>query len=174
MDWNHQKNSTFLNTSNDSSIFNTVCREKKQNLLYHNCPRRRKRRRAVSQFSLPFTLEGLFGPADAGAFGEAPTDFQMDADEDKEKEAMQKDGLVQHQHPFFEERKEMTSDDLAPQIPCKRQHKRQRKSKDVSPYAAPPDEHVLKQMAKSNTLNRRASKRLNGSGMEVLWTLTSI
>jgi nuclear GTP-binding protein len=51
----------------------------------------------VSQFSQPFTLEGLFGAADAGAFGETPADVQMGADEDKDpfyttQEAMEEDG----------------------------------------------------------------------------------
>src|SRR6266576_2075415 len=75
----------------------------------------------------------------------------------------------------------MISDDLAPHIPRKRSHspspstvatvdqsldpshapqaKRQRRSKDVPSYDAPPDQHVLQQMARSNPLNRRALKK---------------
>ena len=40
-----------------------------------------------------------------------------------------------------------------------RQPKRQRKSKDVPAYDAPLDEHVLRQMGKSNPLSRRVLKR---------------
>lgn len=40
-----------------------------------------------------------------------------------------------------------------------RQPKRQRKSKDVPAYDALPEAHVLKQMGKSNPLNRRVLKR---------------
>jgi len=40
-----------------------------------------------------------------------------------------------------------------------RQPKRQRKSKDVPAYDAPLDEHVLRQMGKSNPLSRRMLKR---------------
>ncbi len=38
----------------------------------------------VSQFSKPFQLEGLFGAADAGAFGHENEETPMDADNDGE------------------------------------------------------------------------------------------
>ena len=76
----------------------------------------------------------------------------------------------------------MISDDLAHHIPRKRsrspstvatdgsltqnpdpssvrQAKRQRRSKDIPSYDAPPDHNVLQQMARSNPLNRRSLKR---------------
>jgi len=40
-----------------------------------------------------------------------------------------------------------------------RQPKRQRKSKEVPSYEAPPDQHVLDRMGKSNPLGRKALKR---------------
>ena len=84
----------------------------------------------MSGFSQPFTLEGLFGAADAGAFEER-VDVQMNADEgeDDNQEPMQEDGSVIT--TFFislfmltsiclNNRIEMISDDLAPHIPRKR------------------------------------------------------
>ncbi|KAF8876800.1 hypothetical protein CPB84DRAFT_382967 [Gymnopilus junonius] len=138
----------------------------------------------LSQFSKPFELEGLFGAADAGAFsGRTNDDVPMAADEDGDvfwdapeiPEAMDED-LVP-----------MESDDLRHIIPRKRsrspseasvipvgpnsmatdgdlsrytrQPKRQRKSKNVPAYDAPPDQHVLDQMGRSNPLNRRSLKK---------------
>ena len=53
----------------------------------------------LNTFSKPFTLEGLFGAADAGAFGGTSGDVPMTADEDGdifwdavEGEAMEEDG----------------------------------------------------------------------------------
>ncbi|KAM6499506.1 P-loop containing nucleoside triphosphate hydrolase protein [Amanita muscaria] len=174
MDWNHQKIPYFSTppTTHPSSIPSVVKTSKTSDTIVAPGAENVGQAQIVSQFSQPFTLEGLFGAADAGAFGRTPADVQMEADEDKDpfyttQEAMQEDG------------KEMISDDLAPHIPRKRsrspatdvqsnqtmdygyvrQPKRQRKSKDVPSYEAPPDEHVLKQMAKSNPLNRRALKK---------------
>lgn len=55
----------------------------------------------LSSFSKPFELEGFFGAADAGAFGAATGDVQMDADEEGdvffdavEGDAMDEDGCV--------------------------------------------------------------------------------
>ena len=50
----------------------------------------------LSEFSKPFTLEGLFGAADAGAFGERTADVQMnvDEDDDEDQEPMQEDGFA--------------------------------------------------------------------------------
>ena len=49
----------------------------------------------MSGFSQPFTLDGLFGAADAGAFDER-VDVQMNADEGEgnNEEPMQEDGSV--------------------------------------------------------------------------------
>ncbi|KIJ94798.1 hypothetical protein K443DRAFT_683483 [Laccaria amethystina LaAM-08-1] len=135
----------------------------------------------LNTFSKPFTLEGLFGAADAGAFGGASGDVPMIADEDGdifwdavEGEAMEEDG------------NQMESDDLRPRIPLKRsrspsiapanemqtgpsntppendrvrQPKRQRKNKDIPEYDARPDDDVLKRMDRSNPLSRKTLKR---------------
>ncbi|KAH9896090.1 P-loop containing nucleoside triphosphate hydrolase protein [Cubamyces lactineus] len=133
----------------------------------------------VSEFAKPFTLDGLFGAADAGAFGgDAPADAEMaiEADGEDAVESMDEDG------------KQMESDDLAPHIPRKRSRspspsmstitattrasatvsdvdarppapKRLRKSHDVPDYHAPVDEHARRAMASSNPLSRRVLKR---------------
>ncbi|TFK91735.1 P-loop containing nucleoside triphosphate hydrolase protein [Polyporus arcularius HHB13444] len=130
----------------------------------------------VTEFSQPFTLDGLFGAADAGAFGGGGGDTEMaEADEEAAAESMDEDG------------KQMESDDLAPHIPRKRSRspsvlsvsldassrvsvtvndnarppapKRLRRSHDVPDYHAPMDEHVRKAMAGANPLNRRVLKR---------------
>lgn len=138
----------------------------------------------LNTFSKPFELEGLFGAADAGAFGNGADDVAM-ADEDGDVfwdavEAMDEDGI------------QMNTDDsntsFAPRGSRKRarspspaatnntdpenarmmstatpshvrQPKRQRKSKDIPAYDALPEAHVLKGMGKSNPLNRRVLKR---------------
>ncbi|PPQ72806.1 hypothetical protein CVT26_003326 [Gymnopilus dilepis] len=137
----------------------------------------------VTEFSKPFELEGLFGAADAGAFGGRTNDDVPMADED---------GDIFWDAPEIpdamdEDLAPMESDDLRPVVPRKRSHspselsvapagpndmvadsdlsrymrqpKRQRKSKDIPDYNAPPDQHVLEQMGKSNPLNRRSLKK---------------
>lgn len=52
----------------------------------------------------------------------------------------------------------MTSVDSPPPTHT-RQPKRQRKSKEVPAYDAPPDAHVLKRMERSNPLSRRVLKK---------------
>ncbi len=47
----------------------------------------------VTEFSQPFTLDGLFGAADAGAFGGGGGDTEMaEADEEAAAESMDEDG----------------------------------------------------------------------------------
>ncbi|KAF9484542.1 hypothetical protein BDN70DRAFT_903568 [Pholiota conissans] len=141
----------------------------------------------LSQFSQPFTLDGLFGAADAGAFdGRQDDDAVMAADEDGDvfwdavegPDEMDEDGIP------------MESDDLKHVVPRKRsrtpsptpnelansnemqgtpgtvtpswqsrQPKRQRKNRDIPSYDAPPDSNVLSQMGKSNPLSRKALKK---------------
>ncbi|TFK38498.1 P-loop containing nucleoside triphosphate hydrolase protein [Crucibulum laeve] len=136
----------------------------------------------LNTFSKPFKLAGLFGAADAGAFGQSNGDVPMGADEDgdvfwdaQEGEAMDEDGM------------HMESDDLTPHIPLKRarspsvvptidpnqmnmgqaseraqyvrQPKRQRKSKDIPSYDAPPEDNVLRRMERSNPLSRKSLKK---------------
>ena len=156
----------------------------------------------VTEFSKPFELEGLFGAADAGAFGGRTNDDVPMADEDGDifwdapeiPDAMDEDLCVFSflyfpcsDTPACWIRAPMESDDLRPVVPRKRSHspselsvapagpndmvadgdlsrymrqpKRQRKSKDIPDYNAPPDQHVLEQMGKSNPLNRRSLKK---------------
>ncbi|KAF8623874.1 hypothetical protein AX17_007276 [Amanita inopinata Kibby_2008] len=182
MDWNHQKILYYstppaIHPSSIPSVIKTTA-----NAAPVVAPGAENVGQAqiVSQYSKPFALEGLFGVADAGAFGERSADVRM-ADEESDvfysaEEAMEEDG------------KQMISDYLAHRVPRKRSHsshspspapgaavpealgvpgdgtrerqaKRHRKSKDVPSYDERPDEHVLKQMARSNPLNRRALKR---------------
>ncbi|OBZ73354.1 Guanine nucleotide-binding protein-like 3 [Grifola frondosa] len=125
----------------------------------------------VSQFSQPFMLEGLFGVADAGAFGGGSTaDAVMD---EPEEDAMDEDEIP------------MESDDLTHRVPRKRSRssspspsvgaaqptpstsdqgarpptpKRLRRSRDVPDYNAPIEEHARRSMARSNPLSRRVLK----------------
>ncbi|KAL6310264.1 P-loop containing nucleoside triphosphate hydrolase protein [Sparassis latifolia] len=128
----------------------------------------------VSQFSKPFTLEGLFGAADAGAFGGTPGPEAMDLEQEEFVDEMDQDGV------------QMESDDLAPHIPRKRSRspspsaflgrdmtgassvidadatarapKRLRRSHDVPAYDAPIDGHARRSMARANPLSRRVLK----------------
>ncbi|RPD68714.1 P-loop containing nucleoside triphosphate hydrolase protein [Lentinus tigrinus ALCF2SS1-7] len=130
----------------------------------------------VTEFAKPFTLDGLFGAADAGAFADAE---MADAEDTEAAESMDEDG------------KQMESDDLAPRIPRKRSRspsesvaslstitdashapqaqvtdtarppapKRLRRSREVPDYHAPVDEHARRTMASANPLGRRVLKR---------------
>ncbi|TFK64433.1 P-loop containing nucleoside triphosphate hydrolase protein, partial [Pluteus cervinus] len=118
------------------------------------------------EFSKPFELEGLFGAADAGAFGGSSGDVPMISEEGNAEEG------------------EMIMDEPAPHLPLKRprspstvsaaptddmetmqhpimvrQSKRQRRSKGVPGYNDPLDEHITKQMERSNPLNRKVLKK---------------
>ncbi|KAL1938053.1 hypothetical protein VTO73DRAFT_12064 [Trametes versicolor] len=131
----------------------------------------------VAELAKPFELDGLFGAADAGAFGfEPPADAEMGDEETEDfPEEMDEDG------------KQMESDDLAPHIPRKRSRspsvasvasttrtsttapasegarppapKRLRRSHDVPAYDAPVEEHARRAMASANPLGRRVLKR---------------
>ncbi|KAJ3762033.1 hypothetical protein EV360DRAFT_79679 [Lentinula raphanica] len=169
----------------------------------------------LSSFSEPFRLEGLFGAADAGAFGEqidGSPDVNMDTeggnDEDEmaldanetlgqrnEYDGMQEGDELSRFHIGASYTRLMTSlscfrtisaSELAsrrtslgkrarspsPLISTgplqaqeesktyQRQSKRHRKSHLIPSYDAPPDEHVLQAMGKSNPMNRRLNKML--------------
>ncbi|KAH9840568.1 P-loop containing nucleoside triphosphate hydrolase protein [Rhodofomes roseus] len=121
----------------------------------------------VTEFAKPFTLDGLFGAADAGAFGGVPGPDAMELEPEEVVDVMDEDG------------KQMDEDDLAPAIPRKRsrspspastvasgvrdpgerQPKRLRKSHDVPTYDAPVEEHARRSMASANPLSRRVLKR---------------
>ncbi|KAF8063418.1 hypothetical protein FPV67DRAFT_1506451 [Lyophyllum atratum] len=142
----------------------------------------------LSTFSKPFELEGLFGAADAGAFGGSAGDVPMDADADVDEDgdvffdaiegdAMDEDGFMKTDDPMAtptNSRKRPRSPSIVPDtnnapmvdadaaaVPthAARQPKRQRKTRDVPAYDAPPDEHVLKRMDRSNPLSRRNLKK---------------
>ena len=124
----------------------------------------------VTEFAKPFTLAGLFGAADAGAFGgdPGPDAMELEPPEEEPVDEMDEDG------------KEMESDDLAPAIPRKRSRspsptstdashpqidpdqrrpKRMRRSHDIPSYDAPVEEHARRRMAGANPLSRRVLKR---------------
>ncbi|KJA18946.1 hypothetical protein HYPSUDRAFT_56903 [Hypholoma sublateritium FD-334 SS-4] len=143
----------------------------------------------LSEFSQPFTLDGLFGAADAGVFGNrANDDVPMGADEDGDifwdavegTEPMDEDGIAMESDDLVHvvPRKRSRSPSLVPPVPDisservampfnqadaltwqSRQPKRQRKNKDIPAYDAPPDRHILQQMGKSNPLSRKALKK---------------
>ncbi|KAF5375894.1 hypothetical protein D9615_008206 [Tricholomella constricta] len=135
----------------------------------------------LSTLSKPFELEGLFGAADAGAFGGGARDIPMDADVDEDGDvffdavegyAMEEDELnIRTDDDMTTPRsslKRPRSPDVVdtnnapmvgPEVPVQRQPKRQRKSKEVPAYDAPPDAHVLSKMDRSNPLSRRNLKK---------------
>ena len=126
----------------------------------------------VTEYAKPFELAGLFGAADAGAFG---GDVPMDGEGETEDMALDEDQAANDQ---------MVSEDLIPHLPVKRsrspsitpsiagnslfndneptymhrQPKRQRRNKDVPEYNAPLDGHVLESMERGNPLNRKRVK----------------
>ncbi|KAI0743336.1 hypothetical protein C8Q80DRAFT_1180367 [Daedaleopsis nitida] len=131
----------------------------------------------VSEFAKPFMLEGLFGAADAGAFG-ASGDAEM---------AEAEDGLAGGgEDEMDEDGHQMDADDLAPPTRKRprspsvasvvsitpsdftfatsetrqpRQPKRLRRSHAIPAYDAPPDAHARAAMAGANPLGRRVLKR---------------
>ncbi|KAG6833960.1 hypothetical protein H0H87_007971 [Tephrocybe sp. NHM501043] len=142
----------------------------------------------LNTFSKPFELAGLFGAADAGAFGggsedNMALDANVDEDGDMFFDAEEGDdtAMVDDVRPQMTVDTEMTptnsrkrprSPSIAPDmdnapmvgteaIPAHltRQPKRQRKTRDVPSYDAPPDEHVLRHMDRSNPLSRRNLKK---------------
>ncbi|KAJ3736305.1 hypothetical protein DFJ43DRAFT_605747 [Lentinula guzmanii] len=166
----------------------------------------------LSSLSEPFQLEGLFGVADAGAFGEEIGDVKMDIeggdegdemfwdanetpDNGHEDDGMQEGDELSDFNPdiqvyhiyltshFFRSmfpselvsrrtslgkhaRSPSPSITLGPsQAPehaeaYQRQPKRHRKSHAIPSYDAVPDAHVLREMGRSNPLNRRVNKML--------------
>ncbi|KAK0201211.1 P-loop containing nucleoside triphosphate hydrolase protein [Desarmillaria ectypa] len=127
----------------------------------------------VNTFSKPFELEGLFGAADAGAFGD---DVNMDQEGDSEEmfwDANESFDMQTDETPGSRRESLKRPRSPSPQPPTPnamqitdserdknvRQPKRQRKSKLVPSYDEPPDEHVLQRMGKSNPLNRRVLKQ---------------
>jgi len=133
----------------------------------------------LNAFSKPFELAGLFGAADAGAFGDGSGDIAVDADEDGdvfwdaiEGDPMDEDGKQELEPQIGQKRP--WSPSLAPTVDLSnapmisadalqpnhvRQPKRQRKMKEVPGYNALPDQHVLKQMERSNPLSRKVLKK---------------
>ncbi|KAJ3789123.1 hypothetical protein GGU10DRAFT_425823 [Lentinula aff. detonsa] len=145
----------------------------------------------LSSLSEPFQLEGLFGAADAGAFGEETGDVKMDIEGGDEGDEMfwdanetpgnghEDDGMQEGDESMFPSelgsrrtslgkhaRSPSPSISLGPsQAPehaeaYQRQPKRHRKSHAIPSYDAVPDAHVLREMGRSNPLNRRVNKML--------------
>ncbi|KAH0587814.1 hypothetical protein H2248_006573 [Termitomyces sp. 'cryptogamus'] len=137
----------------------------------------------VSSFSKPFELAGLFGTADAGAFSDSmPVDGLVDEDGDMFFDAeeggdtmMADDGQTINDTEMTlstSSRKRPRSPSVVPDtdnapmvgpetVPsyATRQPKRQRKTRDIPSYDAQPDEHVLRNMDRSNPLSRRNLKK---------------
>ncbi|KAI0746018.1 P-loop containing nucleoside triphosphate hydrolase protein [Earliella scabrosa] len=172
-DWNHQKIPYFSNPPeiHPSLIPSTVPGNSSQVAPGAETVGQAQ---IVSEFSKPFTLDGLFGAADAGAFGGEPGDAEMAEAEAEEGDG---DGV----ESMDEDGKQMESDDLAPRIPRKRSRspstasvsgpspfadgarppapKRLRRTHDVPDYHAPVEEHARRSMASANPLGRRVLKR---------------
>ncbi|KAF8197009.1 P-loop containing nucleoside triphosphate hydrolase protein [Pholiota molesta] len=127
----------------------------------------------LSEFSQPFTLDGLFGAADAGAFGGRDNDDAVMADEDGDVfwDAVEGPGEMD------EDGIPMESDDLKHVVPRKRSRSpslmpddtngtsnlrtylRYYHTLDIPSYDVAPDHHILAQMGKSNPLSRKALKK---------------
>ncbi|KAK1223667.1 nuclear GTP-binding protein nug1 [Marasmius sp. AFHP31] len=130
----------------------------------------------VTSFSKPFELAGLFGAADAKAFGGNGGDVEMDGNVDASdnemfwdanetldtvNDDMDEDSAMQGEDPSRRVSlgKRPHSPALTAEEPHQRQPKRQRKSKLIPSYDERPDEHVLKHMGRSNPLNRKNLKK---------------
>ncbi|KAJ8074976.1 nuclear GTP-binding protein nug1 [Marasmius tenuissimus] len=130
----------------------------------------------VTSFSKPFELAGLFGAADAKAFGGNGGDIEMDGNADASdnemfwdanetldtaNDDMDEDSAMQGEDPSrrISLGKRPHSPALTTEEPYQRQPKRQRKSKLIPSYDERPDEHVLKHMGRSNPLNRKNLKK---------------
>lgn len=129
----------------------------------------------LTEFAKPFELAGLFGAADAGAFGGG--DVAMDGDGDGEPEAMALDEDQAANDPMVAEDivhipvKRTRSPSVTPSVQgtstifnddeptyLQRQPKRQRRNKEIPEYDAPVEGHVLQTMERGNPLNRKRVK----------------
>ncbi|KAF5350010.1 hypothetical protein D9756_009114 [Leucocoprinus leucothites] len=187
-DWNHQKIPYFSEPPavHPSLIPSTITNSSSEAPSIAPGAENVGQAQIVSHFSKPFQLEGLFGVADAGAFGgEAP----MDADEDGDvffdaEEGPMEDDTTENRMDYDgssprnpRKRSRSPSEvDVAPPgsippstngIPMEsddrpeyiRQPKRRRKNKDIPDYNAPIDKNVLDRMERSNPLSRKNLKR---------------
>lgn len=126
----------------------------------------------LNSFSKPFVLDGLFGAADAGAFGgngdvimadEDGDGGPMDQDVSEDVESMKID--VDSTPGKSRKRKHPPAATPAPNsnggtdLDRPRESKRQRKAKDVPGYHDPPDQHALSRMERSNPLSRKNLKK---------------
>ncbi|KAH9946725.1 hypothetical protein B0H21DRAFT_742131 [Amylocystis lapponica] len=177
MDWNHQKIPYFSvpPTIHPSSVPSTVPGTGAQ--IVAPGAENVGQAQILNEFSKPFTLEGLFGVADAGAFGgnSGPDAMVLEPEDDGV------NGMDEDVTP-------MESDDLSPQNPRKRSRspsivssitpvaslsgptqamqessgrtpKRLRRSHDIPAYDAPVEEHARRTMSSTNPLGRRLLKR---------------
>ncbi|KAF9448422.1 P-loop containing nucleoside triphosphate hydrolase protein [Macrolepiota fuliginosa MF-IS2] len=176
-DWNHQKIPYFTEppSVHPSLIPSTVASASRDGPTIASGAENVGQAQIVSQFSKPFQLEGLFGTADAGAFGEAPMDADGDVffdalegpvEDNTTGSQMEYEGPPPH-NPRKRSRSPSEIGALPGDIPMEsddqpryvRQPKRRRKNKDIPDYHAPIDDHVLERMERSNPLNRKNLKR---------------
>ncbi|PCH34588.1 nucleoside triphosphate hydrolase protein [Wolfiporia cocos MD-104 SS10] len=126
----------------------------------------------VTEFSKPFSLQGLFGDADAGAFDTQPASDAMDIEPTGDLvECMEEhvDAVEIDESTSQVERKRWRSPSPSPfpesvpamseNVSAMRMPKRLRRSHIIPSYDAPVDEDALQTMANSNPLNRRSLKR---------------
>ncbi|XP_006456475.1 hypothetical protein AGABI2DRAFT_188406 [Agaricus bisporus var. bisporus H97] len=140
----------------------------------------------VTEFAKPFQLEGLFGAADVGAFGNENGEMPMDADDDGDVFFDAEEGPMDDDTKGIEmdcegqssrnprKRSRSPSEINAPINPSQitmqnddrpeysrytRQPKRLRRNKDVPEYDAPIDSHVVERMEKGNPLSRKNLKK---------------
>jgi nuclear GTP-binding protein len=141
----------------------------------------------LAELSKPFELEGLFGAADAGAFGQKEPDENMEDGEGGEAEMDEDHAWVIWWNGFndgcwWSRRNNMETEDFALQLPQKRSRsasvgstygtigqdgtsdkpsrasKKLRLKKEIPEYDTPVDEHTSRAMARSNPLNRKVLK----------------
>ncbi|KAL4076583.1 P-loop containing nucleoside triphosphate hydrolase protein [Scleroderma yunnanense] len=186
MDWNHQKIPYFSipPTVHPSSIPSTVVSAGDE----HITPGAENVGKAqiVSEFSRPFELAGLFGAADAGAFGNESTTEEMDIEgvttAPEEAEMVIDEAMAtsiprkRGRSPSFEsDQQPSQTQKQTVEAPTTRMPKRFRRAKDLSAYEkAAMQSHPLnrKALKKDAKRARRAATKLQNSigqslGMEV-------
>ncbi|KAF9264608.1 hypothetical protein L218DRAFT_958325 [Marasmius fiardii PR-910] len=177
-DWNHQKIPYFsVPPETHPSLIPSMMETGSSEAVIAPGAENVGQARIVTSFSKLFELAGLFGAADAKAFGENNNDVDMDLNaEGGSGDEMFWDANETIEHDMDEEAtmqqedrsrrvslgKRPRSPALTPNAlaePFQRQPKRHRKSKTVPSYKDDPDEHILKNMGRSNPLNRKNLKK---------------
>ncbi|EIW53047.1 uncharacterized protein TRAVEDRAFT_75218 [Trametes versicolor FP-101664 SS1] len=114
----------------------------------------------VAELAKPFSLDRLFGAADAGAFGfEPPADVEMGDEETEDfPEEMDEDGQTTSPRTSRANAR-APPPSPPPRAPPPRRARGPRRSHDVPAYDAPVEEHARRAMASANPLGRRVLKR---------------